>query len=73
VELEGILNLGRISEALNKFTLGANATFMYSNVERSEDQLKMEEPTWFADYRRKITKKRLARSCSIYDQCRFKV
>ena len=44
VELEGILNLGRISEALNHFSLGANATFMYTNVERSNLQLKMEKP-----------------------------
>lgn len=44
VELEGIVSLGRISESLNKFTLGANATFMYTNVERSEEQLKLERP-----------------------------
>lgn len=46
VELEGNLNLSRISESLNKFTLGANATFMHSNVERSTDQLKTEKAEW---------------------------
>jgi len=44
IELEGIMSLGRISESLDKFTLGANATFMYTDVERSEDQLKLERP-----------------------------
>ncbi len=44
IELEGIMSLGRISESLEKFTLGANATFMYTDVERSEDQLKLEQP-----------------------------
>lgn len=44
IELEGILSLGRLSESLNKFTLGANATFMYSDVIRSEEQLKTERP-----------------------------
>lgn len=44
VELEGILNLGRISDALTHFSLGTNATFMYTNVERSDLQLKMEKP-----------------------------
>ncbi|WP_294286886.1 TonB-dependent receptor plug domain-containing protein [uncultured Chryseobacterium sp.] len=44
IELEGILSLGRLSEALDKFTFGANATFMYSDVTRSEDQLKTERP-----------------------------
>ncbi|MBW7676501.1 TonB-dependent receptor plug domain-containing protein [Chryseobacterium chendengshani] len=44
VELEGILSLGRISDALSKFTLGANATIMYSDVVRSDDQLKLEKP-----------------------------
>ncbi|MFP3592730.1 TonB-dependent receptor plug domain-containing protein [Chryseobacterium sp. SIMBA_038] len=48
VELEGILNLNRISESLHNFTLGANATIMHSNVERSEKQLNMEQPEWFA-------------------------
>ncbi|MCT2561550.1 TonB-dependent receptor plug domain-containing protein [Chryseobacterium herbae] len=47
VELEGIFSLSRISESLHNFTLGANATIMYSDVERSADQLKMEEPEWF--------------------------
>ncbi|GAB0156720.1 TonB-dependent receptor [Chryseobacterium sp. Alg-005] len=49
IELEGILNLGRFSEALNRFTLGANATFMYSNVERSEQQLELERPDGFTN------------------------
>lgn len=44
VELEGIISLGRISDALEKFTFGTNATFMYSDVKRSEDQLKTERP-----------------------------
>lgn len=44
IELEGIMSLGRISDALDKFTLGANATFMYTDVERSENQLKLEQP-----------------------------
>lgn len=47
VELEGILDLGRISESLHNFALGANATVMYSDVERSQKQLDMEEPSWF--------------------------
>lgn len=38
VELEGILALRRISDALDKFQLGVNATFMYTNVVRSEEQ-----------------------------------
>lgn len=49
IELEGILNLGRFSESLDKFTLGANATFMYSDVVRSEDQLKTERPDGFTN------------------------
>ncbi len=48
IELEGIFSLGRISEALRSFTLGANATIMHSDVERSQDQLNMERPDWFA-------------------------
>lgn len=49
VELEGILNLGRISESLDKFTLGANATFMYTDVKRSEDQFKTERPDGYTN------------------------
>lgn len=49
VELEGILSLGRISESLEKFTLGVNTTFMYSNVERSEAQLELEKPEGFTN------------------------
>lgn len=59
VELEGILNLNRISESLNNFTLGANATIMYSDVERSADQLKMEEPEWFKFTGEKLRKRGL--------------
>lgn len=59
VELEGIVNLGRISESLNKFSLGANATLMHTNVERSEDQLKMEEPKWFKETGEKLRKRGL--------------
>ncbi len=44
IELEGILSLGRISESLNKFTLGVNTTFMYSKVDRSDQQLALEKP-----------------------------
>jgi outer membrane receptor protein involved in Fe transport len=44
VELEGTISLGRLSESLDKFTLGANATFMYTDVERSEEQLQLEKP-----------------------------
>lgn len=54
VELEGILSLERFSEALNRWTLGANATIMHSNVERSEDQLKQEQ---YADV--KLNKRQL--------------
>lgn len=49
VELEGILNLGRFSESLDKFTLGANATFMYTDVKRSEDQFKTERPDGYTN------------------------
>lgn len=49
IELEGILSLGRFADALDKFTLGANATFMYSDVTRSEDQLKTERPQGYTD------------------------
>jgi TonB-dependent receptor len=38
VEIEGILDLKRISDNLDNFTFGANATFMYTNVNRSEEQ-----------------------------------
>lgn len=38
IELEGILALRRLSESLDKFTLGANATVMHSDVERSAEQ-----------------------------------
>ncbi|WP_261511242.1 TonB-dependent receptor plug domain-containing protein [Chryseobacterium paludis] len=44
VELEGILSLGRISDALDKFTFGVNATFMYSDVTRGNEQLNTERP-----------------------------
>jgi outer membrane receptor protein involved in Fe transport len=38
VELEGILSLNRFSESLSRWTLGANTTIMYSDVQRSADQ-----------------------------------
>lgn len=44
IELEGVFSLGRISQALEKFTLGANATLMYSDVDRSVEQLNLEKP-----------------------------
>lgn len=46
-ELEGILDLSRLSESLNQWSLGANATFMYSKVERSPEQLDQEKPVNF--------------------------
>lgn len=59
VELEGILSLGRISESLDKFTLGANATIMHSDVERSQQQLDMESPDWFDKTGEKLRKRGL--------------
>lgn len=44
IELEGIVSLGRVSESLDKFTLGVNTTFLYSDVERSDAQLELEKP-----------------------------
>lgn len=44
VELEGMLSLKRLTPALERFSLGANATFMYTNVHRSPLQLEMEKP-----------------------------
>ena len=38
VELEGIISLSRINEALSRFTLAANTTVMLSDVKRSADQ-----------------------------------
>jgi outer membrane receptor protein involved in Fe transport len=49
IELEALVNLGRISESLNKFSFGANATFMYTDVNRSEEQLKLEKPKGYSD------------------------
>lgn len=49
LELEGIINLTRISESLRNFTLGANATFMYTNVERSAEQLQLESPLGYTE------------------------
>jgi outer membrane receptor protein involved in Fe transport len=49
VELEGIISLSRISESLNNFSLGANATFMYTDVERTPVQLELEKPAGFTD------------------------
>ncbi|MXS70171.1 TonB-dependent receptor [Flavobacteriaceae bacterium W22] len=48
-ELEGIIDLARISESLNNFTFGANATIMHTHVERSTDQLALEKPNGFTD------------------------
>ncbi|WP_228448327.1 MULTISPECIES: TonB-dependent receptor [unclassified Chryseobacterium] len=59
IELEGILGLGRLSESLRNFTLGANATIMHSNVERSQDQINMEQPDWFAITGEKLNKRGL--------------
>lgn len=42
IELEGILNLKRLSESLDAFSLGLNTTLMYTNVERSEDEKQQE-------------------------------
>lgn len=47
-ELEGIVDLSRISESLNQFSLGANATFMYSKVNRSAEELEQEKPLNFS-------------------------
>ena len=47
VELEGILSLERFSETLNRWTLGANATIMHSETDRSSDQLAQEKPQNF--------------------------
>ena len=38
VELEGSFNLGRISENLNRLNMGANFTYIYSEVEKSDAQ-----------------------------------
>jgi len=46
-EIDGLLSLSRISESLSKWSLGANATFLYSKVERSEAELKQERPQGF--------------------------
>lgn len=39
-----MLSLKRLTPALERFSLGANATFMYTNVHRSPLQLEMEKP-----------------------------
>ncbi len=46
-EIDGLLSLSRISESLSKWSLGANATFLYSKVERSEAELEQERPQGF--------------------------
>lgn len=46
-ELEGIMSLSRISELLTPWSLGANATLMYSKVNRSAEQLEQEKPLNF--------------------------
>ena len=43
-EIEGIMSLSRLSEGLSKFSIGGNATFMYSKVNRSAEQLDQERP-----------------------------
>lgn len=55
IELEGIFNLKRIDESLKNFSIGANATLMYSNVDRSDEQLLLEKPNGFnqADLRKR--------------------
>lgn len=47
IELEGILSLKRLTESLSGFYLGFNATLMYTNVERSEEELVQEKPNGF--------------------------
>jgi len=42
IELEAILGLNRISENLERWSVGFNSTFMYSDVKRSEEQQKQE-------------------------------
>ncbi|MHA3047554.1 TonB-dependent receptor plug domain-containing protein [Riemerella anatipestifer] len=42
IELEGIINLRRISENLSPFSLGVNTTLMYSDVKRSSLQKEQE-------------------------------
>ncbi len=42
IELEAILGLNRISENLERWSVGFNSTFMYSDVKRSEAQQKQE-------------------------------
>jgi len=49
VELEGILSLGRINKTLERFSLGANATIMTTDVERSAQQMKTEKPDWISE------------------------
>lgn len=46
IELEGNIGLGRLSESLDRFSLGANATIMHTDVKRSDKQLDMERPYW---------------------------
>ncbi|KQR92596.1 TonB-dependent receptor [Chryseobacterium sp. Leaf180] len=43
-EIEAMISFSRISESLRNFSLGTNATFMYSDVVRSADQLRLEGP-----------------------------
>ena len=42
IELEAIIGLNRITENLEKWSVGFNSTFMYSDVKRSEEQQKQE-------------------------------
>lgn len=42
VEIETLLNLSRISESLSNFSFGFNTTLMYTNVERSAEEMSQE-------------------------------
>lgn len=64
LEVEGLIGLSRIIEGLDRWSLGANATFMYTDVERSEEQ--KNETDFLAN--RKTT-----RCCSMDCECRFKI
>ncbi|WP_080952977.1 TonB-dependent receptor plug domain-containing protein [Elizabethkingia anophelis] len=52
LEVEGLIGLNRIIEGLDRWSLGANATFMYTDVERSEEQ--KNETDFLANRKRKL-------------------
>lgn len=52
LEVEGLIGLSRIIEGLDRWSLGANATFMYTDVERSEEQ--KNETDFLANRKRKL-------------------